>query len=138
MGVLFNYGNAIFWIGLLLVVFLAVCEFMFNNLNVTLSQYKILHFEKHPRWQKFCRAVYVVTLILALFAQVGFYWQSDSVSVWDYLANVLIVLFTYYVACYSFIICMLWALTFLWRMLRLFFAAVEWIAKYIMDWVTAE
>lgn len=138
MEVLFNYGNPIFWIGLLLAAFLAACEFYLNDMNVPLARYQRFTFAKHPDMQKICRALYVVNVLLALFAEVGDYWRNQAFSCLNYFINLMVVLLIYFVVCYSLVICLLWALSALWKMIRLFIAALIYIAKDTVEWINAE
>ena len=133
MDILFNYGNLIFWIGLLIVIFLAGCEFCFNNMNVNIAKYKTFTFDGRPRLQKLCRSLFVVTLIMALFAKSGANWQAQTAA--DYFTNLMVVLLIYYVVCYSVTICLMWMASMLWKLMRLFFAAIQYLFVCTFDWI---
>ena len=134
MDILLNYGNSFFWIGLLITCFLAGCEFFCNDMSITLAKYKTFTFAKHPRLQKICRLLFVITLILALFAKSGAHWQTST----DFFTNLMVVLLIYFVVCYPLVVCLLWAASILWRFMRLFFAAVYWIVMYVIDWINGK
>lgn len=131
------YGNIIFWIGLLLAVFLAACEFFLNDIEKSFAHFHMLTFAEHPRMQKICRALYVVTLLLVLFAEVGEYWRSQSFSFWNWFANEMIVLFIYFVVCYSAVICFLWTTSILLKMFKLLIAGLVWLCKDTFTWISA-
>ena len=131
---LLNYGNPVFWIGLLIVVLLAGCEFFCNNMNVTLAKYKVFTFAKHPRLQRVCRAMFVGTVILALFAKSGAHWQTST----DYFINLMVVLLIYYVVCYSVTICLLWMACALYKILRLALGVVFWFCHDTLNWINGK
>ncbi|MBQ7633446.1 MAG: hypothetical protein IJS88_04970 [Alphaproteobacteria bacterium] len=123
MDILFNYGNIIFWIGLLIVFFLCGCEFFFNDMNIAFTKYRPFTFDGHPQLQKACRALFVLSVALALFAKSGANWRNSS----DYFINLMVVLLIYYVVCYSCTICLLWMLSVLYKFVRLFIAVVLYL-----------
>ncbi len=138
MELLLSYGNPIFWVGLLLAAFLTGCEFYLNDMSIPLARYQKFTFAKHPNMQKTCRVLYVVNVLLALFAEIGDYWQSGSFSVLNYFINLMIVLLIYFVVCYSLVLCFLQAISVLWSMVRLFVAVLICITKDTLEWINAE
>ncbi len=120
---------------MLLTAFLAGCEFFFNDIEVSFAKYKTFTFPKHPRLQKVCRLLFVVVLILALFAQVGYWRQATESSFWDYFANLMVVLVIYYILCYSCVICILWGISVMLKILRLLGFAIIWIADNVVTWI---
>ena len=112
-----SYGNAIFWVGLLLVILLASCEYFFNNMYVTLAKYHIFKFPQHPRLQKTCRILFLVTFVLALFAKVGVNWDTRTYLWDDEFIRFMNVLLIYYVVCYSCVIIFCMVAKLLWKCL---------------------
>ena len=133
MDLLFNYGNLIFWIGLLIVIFLAGCEFCFNNMNVNIAKYKTFTFVGRPRLQKLCRTLFVVTLVMALFAKSGANWQMQTAA--DYFTNLMVVLLIYYVVCYSVTICLMWMAYAFLKILRLAIGIIIWLCYDTLNWI---
>lgn len=135
---LFCYGNVIFWIGLLVVIFLAGCEFLFNDMNKTLADYRKFSFPKHPRLQKVCRALFLISFCLIFWAKVGVNWSSRTYDIFDYFTNFMVILIIYYVVCYCLVIVLLYGLKILWMILRLAISAVYWIGKEAIEWINGE
>ena len=133
MDLLFNYGNLIFWIGLLIVIFLAGCEFCFNNMNVNIAKYKTFTFVGRPRLQQLCRTLFVVTLVMALFAKSGANWQMQTAA--DYFTNLMVVLLIYYVVCYSVTICLMWMAYAFLKILRLAIGIIIWLCYDTLNWI---
>lgn len=103
---LLDYGNAIFWIGILLAIFLAVCDFLGNDMNITmpLNEHKRLTFPKHPLLQRASRTAFLVLLILALFAKFGTNWAEHPHSFAYDFCRIMCVLIIYHIVCYNLII----------------------------------
>lgn len=129
-----SYGNAVFWVGLLLVIFLASCEYFCNNMNVTLAKYRIFKFPQHPRLQKVCRILFLVTLVLALFAKVGANWDTRTYLWGDEFIRFMNVLLIYYVVCYAVVITFWMAAKILWKCL---FFLLRFIG-YVLIWMEYE
>ena len=135
----FGYGNVVFWVGLLLVIFLASCEYFCNNMNVTLAKYHVFRFPQHPRLQKVCRILFLVTLGLTLFAKVGVHWDTRAYSWGDEFIRIMNVWLIYYVVCYCAVITFWLVAKFLWKclffLLRFIGYALIWLQYETTAWI---
>ena len=139
---LFDYGNAVFWIGLLLAICLSGCDFFFNNMERTFGKYKFYEFPKHPRIQKVCRILFLVTLILALFARVGVNWETRPHTFGDEFIRVMNVLLIYEVVCYACVVTFLWLATGVGKCLKMLFRflfyGILWGGYEISRWINGK
>lgn len=139
MEILFDYGNLAFWLGVLIVVFLAVCDLCFNDVKKTLAEYRFMQFPQHLKTQRFCRSLFVVTLILALFAQTGANWQTKPIDFCSIFTNFMVAVLIYYVLCYPLVLVVVVfiksAVRSLFMLLRLGWYAFKGIYRKIVDWI---
>lgn len=137
-----GYGNAVFWVGLLIVVFLAGCEFFCNNIDVTLAKYKMFKFPQHLRLQKVCRILFLVTFVLALFAKIGVNWDTRTFSLGDEFILFMNVLLIYYVLCYTLVIVFLWMARLVWKclffLLRFMGYVLIWLQYETIAWINGK
>ena len=129
-----SYGNAIFWVGVLLVVFLASCEFFFNNMEVELAKYSAFKFPQHSRLQKACRILFLLTLLLTLFAKVGVNWDTRSYLWSDEFIRLMTVFIIYYVVCYTCVITFWLVVKYTWKFMFFLLRSMA----YILIWLQYE
>ncbi len=132
-----GYGNAIFWIGVLLVVFLASCEFFFNDMSVTIAKYRAFKFPQHPRLQKVCRILFLLTFLLALFAKVGVDWDTRAYLWGDEFIRIMNVLLIYYVLCYPVVITFWMMAKYVWQFVYILFHFAAYMLIWLRDEITA-
>lgn len=56
-----------FWICVVLLTIVTLTEVVLQDFNVTLANYKILHYPKHRKIQFFCRALLLITVLCSIF-----------------------------------------------------------------------
>lgn len=137
---LFDYGNAIFWCGLLLTIFLACCEFFCNDgMNQVSAKYRVFHFPQYPRLQKVCRILFLISLVLVLFARVGVHWELRPHTLGDEFIRIMNVMLIYYFVVYAFVISFLWvakyAVKALIMLLKFLFYTALLLGQYLYAWI---
>ena len=103
-------------------------------MHLTLAEYRVFKFPQYPRLQKICRILFLLTLILSLFARIGVNWETRPFTPGNAFICLMNVWLIYYVVCYSIIIVFLWVAKYL---LKCLFFLLRFIG-YVLIWLQYE